>query len=260
MVIAGVMVVVAPSAIAGFIIDGNVDDWGIDLSAATSSGYLDDHRPSGVFSVTEDNTDAAQGWYQVGPGWSRGNYFDAEALYFTNDSTYAYVALIQGLPIEGYTLPGNPLYLPGDLAFDIGQNGSYDFGIDTSSFDLDATGKKALLYGTPSADSWNPTEVFPGRPWALDVARSGSLGYIDFMYSELQNSHYVLEARIPLALLGLSSGDSLFVHWAQQCGNDYLKLDARVRDTVMPEPLSVVLLSQGLLALAFAGRKKTKRT
>ena len=236
-------------------VDGSVADWGIDLSEATSAGYLDTHKPSGGFSVTEDNTDAAHGWFQVGPGWSNGNYFDAEALYFTNDSTYAYFALVHGLPIEGVRAPGNPLYLPGDIAFDIDQDGSYDFGVDTSSFD--SVNKQALLYSTPTAGSWNPAQAFsvPG-PWTVNTAQSTSLGAIDFVYSGLQNTHYVLEGRIRLDLLGLNDGDKLFLFWTQQCGNDYLKLDA----TVMPEPATMMLLAQGLLALGFAGLKKSKKS
>lgn len=248
---------VSPSAMA-FVIDGLVTDWGIDLSAATAKGYLDTHTPSGVFSVTEDNADTTASWWHVLPGWSDGNYFDAEALYFTNDATHAYVALIQGLPFEGHTAPGNPHFDPGDIAFDIGQDGHYDFGIDTSSFDLANT--RALLYATPFAASWNPAQLFTAaNPWTIDVNNSNSLGFIDFAYSGPENSHYVLEARIPLQALGLSDGDSVSIHWAQQCGNDYLTLSAR--STVpIPEPASMVLVAQGLLALGIAGLRKSRKS
>ena len=33
----------------GYVIDGKVSDWGINLSAASSKGYLDTHLPSVVW-------------------------------------------------------------------------------------------------------------------------------------------------------------------------------------------------------------------
>lgn len=56
---------------AAYTIDGMISqDWGVDLSAASSKGYLDTHRPSGatVDVATEDNTDAATPFTQVFPG------------------------------------------------------------------------------------------------------------------------------------------------------------------------------------------------
>jgi hypothetical protein len=118
----------------GYTIDGYVDDWGIDLSAATTINYLDNHLPSGgldIDVVTEDNADNSPGWQYVGPGHSYGgNYFDAEAIYFDNDQTYAYIAIVQGLPIGGYFIPGYSLFLPGDIAIDIPGGTSYEYGID----------------------------------------------------------------------------------------------------------------------------------
>jgi len=46
------------SEATSYTIDGNVDDWGINLSSATSKGYLDTNLPSGgldIDCVTEDN-------------------------------------------------------------------------------------------------------------------------------------------------------------------------------------------------------------
>ena len=99
----------------GYVIDGDVSDWGIDLFAASSKGYLNSHLPSGgldIDCVTEDNASTAinpargDHWWKVGPLWSWYNYFDAEAIYFDNDQDYAYIAIIQGLPEEEYDPPG----------------------------------------------------------------------------------------------------------------------------------------------------------
>ena len=95
----------------GYVIDGKVSDWGIDLFAAgaSSKGYLDTHLPSGgldIDYITEDNAYNGSGWQYVGPGYTYQNYFDAEAIYFDNDQYYAYIAIIQGLLEEGYDPPG----------------------------------------------------------------------------------------------------------------------------------------------------------
>ncbi|CAD7772621.1 MAG: hypothetical protein KIIPBIDF_00374 [Candidatus Methanoperedenaceae archaeon GB50] len=93
----------------GYVIDGKVSDWGIDLFAASSKGYLNSHLPSGgldIDYITEDNAYNGGGWQYVGPGYTYQNYFDAEAIYFDNDQDYAYIAIIQGLLEEGYDPPG----------------------------------------------------------------------------------------------------------------------------------------------------------
>ena len=95
-----------------YTIDGLVDDWGIDLSAATygsttsisHDGYLDTNPPSGGWDInyiTEDNTDDLSGWVWVEPGWSYKNWFDVEAIYFDNDQNYAYLAVVTGMKKEG---------------------------------------------------------------------------------------------------------------------------------------------------------------
>ncbi len=112
--------------LARYTIDGMLDDWGVDISvpAADRRGYLDTHVPSGstVQAVTEDNADKYREWTKVEPQWSHYNHCDAEALYFDNDHTYVYVAVVTGLRKEGYDPPGNPVngddhhaFMPGDI-------------------------------------------------------------------------------------------------------------------------------------------------
>ncbi len=233
-----------------YVIDGDVSDWGVDLSpfAAKNIHYLDTNTPtaSSVSFVTEDNASVAtSSSTYVGPGWSTKNIYDAEAMYLDNDNNNVYLAIVTGLKQFGAQ------YAPGDIFFDTGKYQNplssfynpkkFAYGIDI------ATSK---LY---SVNSWDNATLFSqANPWAIN---SGTyLADVPFVYSGDQNSHYVLEASVPVSLLGLKNGDDLWAHWTMQCGNDTLNLKKNV--VVTPEPSSAVLLALGLMAAVFVFRKK----
>ncbi|MEA3416336.1 MAG: PEP-CTERM sorting domain-containing protein [Thermodesulfobacteriota bacterium] len=260
------MVVVALGLLAigntratAYIINGDVSDWGINLSLATSRGYLDTNLPSGGLDIdytTEDNADTNSEWTEVGPLWSYYNLFDAEAMYFDNDHYYAYIAIIQGLPKGGETGPGNPWFLPGDIAIDAdsklntGEYG-YEYGLDISNSHLYANPDWKQVY-YPAGSEANPWEINENNPGT-------DKGEVLFAYSDNQNSHYVLEAAIPLSDLGLDADSvhNLRIHWAQECGNDYLNLNADINHA--PEPATMLLLGSGLIGLGWFGRRKARR-
>lgn len=233
-----------------YTVDGDVSDWGVDLTPfiAQNVHYLDTNTPvsSSVSFVTEDNASTATPFnVYVAPGWSTGNMYDAEAMYLDNDDNNVYLAIVTGLKQFGTQYPS------GDIFFDVGKyqdplSPFYDpkkfaYGIDI------ATSK---LY---SVNSWDNATLFSqSNPWRIN---SGSfLADVPFVYSGDQNSHYVLETSVPVGLLGLKNGDTLWSHWTMKCGND--SLDLRRNVVVTPEPSSVVLLALGLMTAAFVFRKK----
>jgi hypothetical protein len=239
---------------ASYVIDGKINDWGIDLSAsgADLKGYLDTHLPSGgrdIDYITEDNAGNIPGWQFVGPGYTyNGNYFDAEAIYFDNDGYNAYIAIVQGLPIAGGTAPGNPWFNPGDIAIDVPGGGFYEYGISIANGNLYTVSSWKNVYYSAYSSS---------NPW--QIASGTAIGPVDFVYSFSQNTHYVLEAAIPLSYLGLSTdhNSSITIHWTQECGNDSLTLNADVNSA--PEPATMLLLGSGLIGLGGFMRKRFRK-
>ncbi|MFC2061068.1 PEP-CTERM sorting domain-containing protein [Elusimicrobiota bacterium] len=235
------------TAAQAYVVDGMVDDWGVDLLSADDKGYLDSNLPSGGLNIdviTEDNADDSEGWQYVGPGQTYdGNQFDVEAIYFDNDRDYAYIAIVQGLGINGGTAPNNPILMPGDIAIDIDNNSE----TGAAGYELGISIADSHLYGVTEWDGVFYNQHSVANPW--QISSGNDLGLVDFAYSGNQNSHYVLEARIPMSLLNLTYGDKhmLNIHWTQECGNDYLNLEADINP--IPEPGSIMLLGVGILGI-----------
>lgn len=255
---------IVPSFSFAYYIDGNISDWGIDLSNANAVnlGYLDDNLPSGgrdIDKFTEDNDYRGSEHTIVGPSMSFNNLYDAEALYFDNDDSYLYMALVTGVP--GFNSTSMPdLGDWGDIFIDKGKfqsgagftNSSYEYALDISASKLfSVTG----TYGTE-----NPS--FHSDPWIL---RSGTLintPDLELAINPLdQNSHYVLEAKIAMASLGLSlpaqdQEKNLWIHWTMSCGNDMANLKSDIN--VTPEPVSMALFALGAGALGLNRLRRKK--
>jgi len=247
-------------------INGHISDWGINLNEAYFKGYLNDHLPSGGNDIDyerDDITDDATGGY-VGPGYSTGNLYDAEAMYLDNDDEFLYLAIITGLPqTSPFSASSNTRFFgPGDIFIDTGLyqdplSASYDIKkLYRYGFGIDISEKK--LY---SVNAWNQTLYAQHRaasdPWS--IGGGIDLGAIDFAYSTVAiNSHYVMEAKIPVAKLGIGQGESdVWLSWTMECGNDFLKMKGDV--AVTPEPMTLVLFSGGLLGI-FSTRKNRKKS
>jgi len=235
-----------PSSAWAITIDGQVNDWGLTPAAFGASDWTPN---SGIYYTEEDQNPAV---YYLNPGYG-GQAFDAEGLYFTRDDNFAYFAIVAGFPLEGRFYQGQQYYA-GDVAFDFGRDGSYEFGLETTGTNQET------LFGDPT---WiNPLFVSCG-PYAL--AAGTAIGNALFAYDNttyVGTGHYVFEFGIPISFFGTSWSSSdyipdLTVRWTMSCGNDCIALSLD-RVPHSPEPSTFVMLLLGMIGLsarAFFGKR-----
>lgn len=237
-------------------IDGKLGDW-----IGTPAGNSNDWKPkdSSVNYVVEDqNTDF------LSPGYGGQNY-DAEAIYIKSDALNFYVAVVTGLSSS------NTVYPAGDLAFDFGKNGSYEYGVvvksDAGLHSNGGIGNQGEVYkvsqwnyglwdvnGNPistshkSADTLHPTTIKEGvKKIGTDLA--------DVVYSNnpitllgaLGGNHYVIEARISKSVFSQEDlAQSFNLHWTMACANDSILVDPSVN---VPTPTVLPMLALGMSVL-----------
>lgn len=233
-------------------VDGKLDEWGVTPGNYLSSDWL---PFSGINTVEEDNNPAV---YYLGPGYGF-QQFDVEAMYLTYDTSNLYYAIVTGFPSGG---AGG--YVAGDIGFDIGAEGEYDYGVST----LTRNGLTAgTLYKTQSwaNGSWGWKDPLSNPTYITDIDDSftpvtGELAYLQYKTGGVpyySGNHYVIEGYFPYDSTETGDFDILRMHWTMSCGNDYLNLDAIPGPpSAVPEPATLSLLGIGLLGILTARAKR----
>ena len=107
----------------------------------------------------------------------------------------------------------------------------YRWDRKTAMLNGTAVGTVALSYDNNSK-FWKPdwcSEVMGCNPAKWDVSPDDGW-----------QAYYVIEAAIPLAMIGISTSSNRFYHyalsWTQNCGNDAIRLTGRDPGRSVPEP------------------------
>lgn len=220
-------------------VDGVLTDWQVNPGAYGSSDWT---PAAGILYAEEDQNPSID---YLNPGYG-GQKFDVEAMYFTRDENFAYFAIVSGFPLEGRDYLGDK-YTAGDVAFDFGSDGSYEFGLETTG------ANRGKLYGNAA---WTDPIFKICGPFDL---KSGTLlGSAAFAYDKttyITNGHYVFEFGLPISLFGAYWADpfttpEFTMHWTMNCGNDCLRLNVPFSTIPhSPEPSTYVLMLIGMAGL-----------
>ncbi len=141
----------------------NFSNWGISTSNLSTS-------VAGVFSVVEDQHSDF-----LNPGYG-GQQYDAEGIYATWDTDYLYVAVITGRK-QNDTAGGS--WAPGDIAFDLGSNHSFEYGLVTSS----SNG------GTPASNGiGSPGDFYNVSTWNYGLWNASG-AYVGFGAATADHNH-----------------------------------------------------------------------
>ena len=105
----------ASQALAGFDIDGNLDDWGVDVKTGPTTGSMTDFsgvssKSSVLYKHIEDTRDNAGHSVYLGPQ-AGGQDYDAEFMGVGMDETNLYMAILTGQRPDNETAN----YSPGDI-------------------------------------------------------------------------------------------------------------------------------------------------
>ncbi len=250
-------------------VDGNLfveegePDWGVDTSSFGENDNNWDPGVPGVFVWQEDEVGENDGF--VDPGYGGQNY-DVEAVLATFDANYLYVAIATGFPQIGREY-GSDWYDAGDIAFDVGADGSWDYALVISTYvdgndnreaEIDNSIQEVELRGFYKVFSWQGVSVSDhsvSNPFRMKSGtQKGTVDESKFYYvaDDPDLPRYIIEAAIPLSLFD-EPFTSIKIHWTMECGNDYGEVVAHT-----PEPASILLAGAGLFAVSMFLRRRRR--
>jgi len=261
-----------------YTLDGNLNDWGVDLTGdwSLNSTWLPN---TGVQFTIEDNYnpnnarpgittgvhikgvgsnyvfyDEPQVMHKDGYLVSEpfGNeYYDIEAFYLDEDSDCIYVGIVTSEAPNG---AGD--LMPGDLAMNLDRNRGtgeygYEYGVKLQTY-----GTALPQFGLYSMPDWSEPKYIPeNRP---DLILSGTyIGQVDGVYVDSgifdrSYTNYVIELAIPKAMVGgqvvtaqAETNNNQVIgqgnfHLTEKCGNDHVPAASEFPLLLIPVGITIV--------------------
>jgi hypothetical protein len=263
-VVAVVCGIAVPMASASYVIDGSLSDWGVTpFTQWAPAGTADYTQTNGNASLPDFGTPANGNLYNAD---AFDEPFDFEAMYFDNDATNFYVAIVSSYPLQ----PSAGL---GDLGLDLNSNMAVsahgivtglEYGIHigtgtTGQIVLNPTWDRTIHKEWP--DGWQ------GSPyWILGSSGTvvGTASVFTQYYPGMEDGTYILEMSIPRSLFPNNGGDpndTVGLHITQWCGNDSINLMGDIDRVpppppVVPAPAALLLAGLGAAMVGSLRRRK----
>jgi hypothetical protein len=276
--------------------DGSISDWGVNLGTAYSGDaspthYSDGWKPIGHANVDYivENNENGQGTHIKKTGLidspqafvelpitdysganhtqpSGGESYDIEAMYFDDDNSSMYLAIVTSLPPQGvYDSANQKTWKMGDIALDIthtdGKTGdsAYEYGIQT--LDNGST-KQGYVLKNPSWDDPDNRQFPSDGPLNCSGGNyegSATIQYLQASQSDNGVPNYIIEAKIPKSAIGNpSAGQMADLHLTIGCGNDEIELSPVKFNTNVPEFPTVVLPFAAVMGLMLIFGRRNK--
>jgi hypothetical protein len=218
-----------PVVSAGYVIDGSLNDWGVTPFVNWTPSPLG----TIIYTQTDDlnlyNADAYD------------ELFDFEAMYFDNDATNFYVAIVSSYPMQ-------PSAGAGDLGLDLNNDmeisahgivTGLEYGIHigtgtTGQVVLNPQWGDTIHYQWPDGWQGSPYWIVDSTGTVVGMATTASQ-----YYAAMEDGTYILELAIPRSLFPGNGGDPCDIvglHITQWCGNDSINLFGNIDPTHEPPP------------------------
>lgn len=251
------LVILLSSSAYAITIDGDLSDWGVTPGAYGVNPLLWIPSISGIFYTIEDTKPST---YFQDPGYGY-QLFDAEAAYLTYDATNLYFAIVTGHPAGG--ADG---HYPGDIAFDFGSDGSYEYGVETVGGSFTQGALYSVATWGQGLNNWGYGNIgYVSAPTTIKTINGsgplglGSLAYNNTYYGDnASGNHWVIEGSVAIEdfPFAWTSNTPFTMHWTQTCGNDFIDLYARTAP--VPEPATMALFGLGALGLGWVRKRRVR--
>lgn len=275
------------AASAGITVDGNLNDWGINVKDNNQTTYNVPNNIGVIATFKEDQDDNAGSGGYLGPH-SGGQDYDAEFLGVAKNGNTLSIAVLTGQrPDNGFSK-----FAPGDIQIFGTQNGqSVVFGIEVgggsgggsgtaitegaagTTYNTNSSGATTSIATTPAAQvagsiwkdvTWLNNPLNPQGPVQFVINGNSVYGGLaDYVYTRnsFTTQHAVIELAIDLSTPFWNNVSLNSIQWLPACGNDVVSVNLPPMPSVnpIPEPSSVALWSLGAVGCLVGRRLRRRR-